>query len=260
MFQDFFYLKLLNMKLQSLFTILALSLLTAATTWAQEGDRFINDDGIIIGDPISVPAPITCDGKKVKIFLDFVGQSATGSNKAEARADLGSKVPAIAGAQGFSCADCSTGSCSITFDSWTRSSGNPPMEQVGDTDTWVFDSTDDSFAAHVRCICDNPANQQAIDVNRLTQNQPGSITDAAIFPNPAQDRVSLKFHATAAPNNFSVWVSDIRGQRLFEQKPNVELGWNQLDLNVTDLQEGVYWIQVMQGDEAIHTQQVMIAR
>lgn len=96
----------------------------------------------------------------------------------------------------------------------------------------------------------------------LTEMPPSSTTQidrgfAAIdlFPNPVIDRTTVSI-TSEEPGDFQMNVLNTVGQVIQSEKINLQAGQNERNLNLSDLQSGLYFLQVV-GDDKMSTQQLI---
>ena len=78
-----------------------------------------------------------------------------------------------------------------------------------------------------------------------------SLSNFTVYPNPAKSQVNLNFVSNIEDSNVTISIFDIVGKQIFEQTQTSFLGSNQANLNISDLQEGCYFIQIDNGQERI---------
>jgi hypothetical protein len=72
-------------------------------------------------------------------------------------------------------------------------------------------------------------------------------SDFSLMPNPADDQVNLKFFNTTT-NQTKVTICNSLGQLVYENN-NVNANLNQLNIQTGDLQNGVYFVTVIQNNQ-----------
>ena len=82
----------------------------------------------------------------------------------------------------------------------------------------------------------------------------GSISE--IYPNPATNYANLDFNLTPSVKNAKVRVINLLGSVVKEA--NIENGTNQLKLDVSDLDNGVYFYSVLINGETYKTRKLVI--
>ena len=78
----------------------------------------------------------------------------------------------------------------------------------------------------------------------------------SIYPNPATTQMNVRLNAT---ENFDAQLSvkNILGQEVYNDMVNVKAGKNNIDINVADLQSGIYLVNLKSGKSTI-TKKVMV--
>lgn len=85
------------------------------------------------------------------------------------------------------------------------------------------------------------------------------VTDFVVYPNPASDKVMVRFNQPHA-ENLILTISDVQG-RLFTQHnlENLNIGENQLELNVSEFDNGIYFCNI-QNNKLKVTRKFMVQR
>ena len=79
-----------------------------------------------------------------------------------------------------------------------------------------------------------------------------------IFPNPAQDNLVIEIN-TNLFKELKVEVLNLLGQTILQKDFSLDPGINTQQINLTDLQNGLYMIKLQSG-KAIFTQKLVIKR
>lgn len=72
-----------------------------------------------------------------------------------------------------------------------------------------------------------------------------------IYPNPAQDQITLRFLAEKAVTG-SIMIADIAGRMVYQQTEIFTEGENSIRLNLPELHAGVYVVRVYNGGQWLH--------
>ena len=109
----------------------------------------------------------------------------------------------------------------------------------------------------------NPEQTYTFNVN--FKYQPESIIDynsADIFsnayPNPANNTVSFDYNMPYDVNSASVAIYNMMGQEVVRQDLN--LGGSRADINVSDLNEGVYFYSLIVNNQTVKTNKLVVSR
>jgi len=70
-----------------------------------------------------------------------------------------------------------------------------------------------------------------------------NINDLSIYPNPASDKLNIKFN-TSTIDNFDITIYNVTGQAVYKETLNNFLGSYYNELNINDFAQGVYLMQV----------------
>jgi hypothetical protein len=92
-----------------------------------------------------------------------------------------------------------------------------------------------------------------INLNKVSSisNQFIEITSLGVFPNPAKDNLELKF-TTINPKTTEVKIFNALGALVKTQKlDKLSIGLNKLNIDIKDLSNGVYSIQLNQNDGSV---------
>ncbi|MBS1773745.1 MAG: VCBS repeat-containing protein [Bacteroidetes bacterium] len=110
---------------------------------------------------------------------------------------------------------------------------------VGKGPDWTMFRHDERRSA---CLCD--ANGNPIPPLSVS-NSTSTIQNVEIFPNPAKNIVSLKFQ-TKEPTHGVIIITDMLGKNLLEQQyEQNNIGQHVLELNTSDLANGIYTISIL---------------
>jgi len=105
---------------------------------------------------------------------------------------------------------------------------------------------------------DTPLSQIDEDVqwnnSNLNENVVGDLFNMAsseswvrVAPNPAQDNVSLTYNSLSDGQTF-IRVFDAQGKLAFERTMTFNKGMNNVNLNLNELENGIYIVEVLKGD------------
>jgi hypothetical protein len=87
-------------------------------------------------------------------------------------------------------------------------------------------------------------------------NEIENINDLSIYPNPASDKVNVKFNTSAA-DNFDITMYNVTGQAVYKETLPNFMGSYHNELNINDFAQGVYLMQIKSSKGAI-TRKVVI--
>ena len=109
----------------------------------------------------------------------------------------------------------------------------------------------------------NPEEQYTFNVN--FKYQPESIVDynsvdvfSNAYPNPANNTVSFDYNMPYDVNSASVAIYNMMGQEVVRQDLN--LGGSRADINVSDLNEGVYFYSLIVNNQTVKTNKFVVSR
>ena len=109
----------------------------------------------------------------------------------------------------------------------------------------------------------NPEQTYTFNVN--FKYQPESIVDynsvdvfSNAYPNPANNTVSFDYNMPYDVNSASVAIYNMMGQEVVRQDLN--LGGSRADINVSDLNEGVYFYSLIVNNQTVKTNKFVVSR
>ena len=109
----------------------------------------------------------------------------------------------------------------------------------------------------------NPEEKYTFTVN--FKYQPESIADfnsadvfSNAYPNPASSVVSFDYNMPFDAQSASVAIYNMMGQEVIRQ--NVNVGGSRLDINVSDLTDGVYFYSLIVNNQAVKTNKLVISK
>jgi hypothetical protein len=87
-------------------------------------------------------------------------------------------------------------------------------------------------------------------------NEIENINDLSIYPNPATDKLNVKFNTSTA-DNFDITMYNVTGQAVYKETLPNFMGSYSNELNINDFAQGVYLMQIKSSKGAI-TRKVVI--
>ena len=109
----------------------------------------------------------------------------------------------------------------------------------------------------------NPEETYTFNVN--FKYEPESIADfnsvdvfSNAYPNPASNVVSFNYNMPFNVNSASVAIYNMMGQEVVRQELN--LGGSRADINVSDLNEGVYFYSLIVNNQTVKTNKFVVSR
>jgi len=70
-----------------------------------------------------------------------------------------------------------------------------------------------------------------------------SITELNLFPNPANENVSLEYHAISSGNH-SISLTDITGKLIYNENFSAQMGNNRKQINLNGVEAGIYLVTI----------------
>ena len=103
-------------------------------------------------------------------------------------------------------------------------------------------------------------NGKGFEINYFTSpvniKEVENINDLSIYPNPASDKLNVKFN-TLTDDNFDITIYNVTGQAVYKETLNNFMGSYYNELNINDFAQGVYLMQVKSSKGAI-TRKVVV--
>ena len=178
----------------------------------------------------------TCTGSK-SLPLELLSFSATANSKSEKTNVLTSWLTASeVNVQGFDVERSATGK---VFEKvgYVKSAGTP-------RGSYKFtDEVPMNGSNYYRLKMMNTDGSFAYSPVRSVTLSEGRTTGLSVSPNPAKEAVTVKLNATEAKTTTFELV-DIAGKVLLTEKKKVEIGFNQLSLNLSSYSAGMYFLKV----------------
>ena len=112
-----------------------------------------------------------------------------------------------------------------------------------------FENIDDEpIVFTVKFICDD------VSVNDYTDNKIFSNA----YPNPAKNMVSFDYNMPNDVQTASIAIYNMMGQEVLKQDLNI--GGSRLDVNVSDLTDGVYFYSLIVNNQAVKTNKLVVSK
>jgi len=85
--------------------------------------------------------------------------------------------------------------------------------------------------------------------------------NTTVFPNPTENVFTVKYKNIIMENDVNIVLYDINGKKIREinlgkQSP----GWYHYEVNVDDLKDGLYMLQLTMNNFISHTEKILISR
>jgi hypothetical protein len=77
-----------------------------------------------------------------------------------------------------------------------------------------------------------------------------------VFPNPTSDYLNIQFNATKAAD-IQISLTSITGQRLLIENQQLTVGGQNIEMDVTNISTGIYFLNIADGKDVI-SQKVVI--
>lgn len=81
-----------------------------------------------------------------------------------------------------------------------------------------------------------------------------NLTDIKIFPNPAKSNITIDINT--ALNNSDIFIYDVSGRIVWQK--NAVMGKDKIDVSVSDLPRGIYFIKVLQQDKEVYNNKIIL--
>jgi len=81
-----------------------------------------------------------------------------------------------------------------------------------------------------------------------------STVEAAIYPNPASDQITVQLDESLTFNNLNIEVLDVTGRLVINNSVNTSIS----TLNLSSLEKGIYIVRVSNNNEMIHSSKLIL--
>lgn len=81
-------------------------------------------------------------------------------------------------------------------------------------------------------------------LTKIDESKALNMHNAFIYPNPVKETIYLKLFNTSKTNDCNIRVIDVSGKTALSLPKNLTLGANTLEINVSAIQSGVYFIEI----------------
>jgi hypothetical protein len=86
------------------------------------------------------------------------------------------------------------------------------------------------------------------------------VFDFSVFPNPASDLINLQLHGADETAAYFVRIFDMSGRMVVSKRLNmIQEAGNTLQLDATELKDGLYLIQIINGENT-HSKRIVISK
>jgi hypothetical protein len=112
-----------------------------------------------------------------------------------------------------------------------------------------YDANGNRVQRVLECEGGRPAGDQVVARSEQKQvNGFGNLTEGTyqVYPNPAQNKVSIKLDVALLEKGCSITMTDILGKMIFQQR-NLQQTVSEIDLQ--GLADGAYFIQIISGTD-----------
>lgn len=89
-------------------------------------------------------------------------------------------------------------------------------------------------------------------------NQPEINSELTIYPTPADQELHIRIFSPK-PSDQEIFVLDLLGKTVIREQVTLKTGYNELQLNISDLREGVYLLK-LSGSDGVLTRKIFIGR
>ena len=92
---------------------------------------------------------------------------------------------------------------------------------------------------------------QTVKTNVLGINDLHTFSAFSVFPNPAKDVLTLSLNSSKQFNDCQLSISNVLGQNTYSKSVDLSSGDNKLNINISDLTAGVYFISLKNGKDVV---------
>ena len=132
----------------------------------------------------------------------------------------------------------------------------------GTSDIWITTSSHCQYDLTIRLTTSNSCGSSAQAIKSIPFDCSGGITPLSVSPNPADNILTVEINNNKTPdnlNNIDLKTSELRiYDKMMTLKKQKQFKGDLVKINVTDLQEGVYIIQLISGKK-IYKEKIIIS-
>jgi hypothetical protein len=99
----------------------------------------------------------------------------------------------------------------------------------------------------------------SLDGSTAVKEVTSSNSAIRISPNPAKDVAYISFDNSVFQNNVTLTVSDMTGRSIQQNKVHLDMGANNIQLNLENISAGMYLVNITNGKESA-TQKIVLTR
>lgn len=92
---------------------------------------------------------------------------------------------------------------------------------------------------------------QTVKTNVLGINDLHTFSAFSVFPNPAKDVLTLSVNSSKQFNDCQLMISNVLGQNAYSKPVDLSSGDNKLNINISDLTAGIYFISLKNGKDVV---------
>ena len=141
-------------------------------------------------------------------------------------------------------------------DTFTQEDVDNGLMEFTNTQTAIFT---DSFNVDITNAADGWLANQTINVSSsVVSTESFELSNFSLFPNPSNGILSVKFE-TNSNDEVGVQVFDLQGRRIFNKAYNSDRLVFEESINVGNLANGIYLVQVNQGNRST-TKNIIISK
>jgi PKD repeat protein len=135
--------------------------------------------------------------------------------------------------------------------SWNFGDGSAVSDQVNPVHTYAAAGTYTVELIVSNGSCTDTA-YQTFNTNLLAGiNDIQTFSSLAVYPNPAKDMVTLSVNCIKSFSGCQLSINNILGQNVYAKDIDLASGANKMDINVSNLSEGVYIISLQNGKDIV---------
>ena len=132
---------------------------------------------------------------------------------------------------------------------WTFGDGNSSASQ-NPTYTYAANGTYTVTLHATNGVCSDSITE-TVTVTTTGINSYSNTNALSVFPNPATDNLQISFNTTESGKEWTIKLNTVLAETLITKKITTVSGSNQLSLNLSELANGIYFLELQTNEEKI---------
>jgi hypothetical protein len=130
--------------------------------------------------------------------------------------------------------------------------GSASGSGLNGTVTWIAGFTGEAqifVSAENECGPGAPSDNLTVSVyNSSSVKEIGPSANFSVFPNPAHDRLFIRFSSQSQPGEAVITLNDITGRVVISSTLTLRYGENSMQIPIRLLPSGLYWLNIFSGN------------